>query len=108
MPQLATVFMDSMDKVTPWNEYPRPSLVRDSFFCLNGHWDFALTDGDAPVNYPEKIFSHWGAESVCQAVCREPGPGVGERSAHIRQGSVCGGSRRLQTAAWETGEQTIG
>lgn len=24
----------------PWNEYPRPQLKRDSFFCLNGEWEF--------------------------------------------------------------------
>ena len=26
---------------TPWNTYPRPRMVRDSFFCLNGEWDFS-------------------------------------------------------------------
>ena len=70
MPQLTTVFMDSMDKVTPWNEYPRPSLVRDSFFCLNGHWDFALTDGDAPANYPEKILVPFPPESYLSEIGR--------------------------------------
>ena len=30
----------------PWNVYPRPRLVRDSFFCLNGEWDFVATDGE--------------------------------------------------------------
>jgi len=24
----------------PWNIYPRPQLQRDSFFCLNGVWEF--------------------------------------------------------------------
>ena len=33
----------------PWNVYPRPRMQRDSFFCLNGAWDFAVTDGDAPA-----------------------------------------------------------
>ncbi|MBE6768966.1 MAG: glycoside hydrolase family 2 [Ruminococcaceae bacterium] len=28
----------------PWNEYPRPQLRRNSFFCLNGEWDFAVGD----------------------------------------------------------------
>ena len=27
-----------------WNEYPRPQLVRDSFFCLNGKWQFGITE----------------------------------------------------------------
>ena len=24
----------------PWNIYPRPQLQRNSFFCLNGEWEF--------------------------------------------------------------------
>ena len=31
---------------TPWDVYPRPRLVRDSFFCLNGEWEFTATDGE--------------------------------------------------------------
>ena len=27
---------------TPWPEYPRPSLRRDSFVNLNGDWDFEI------------------------------------------------------------------
>ena len=29
----------------PWNEYPRPRLVRNSFFCLNGEWEFTDSAG---------------------------------------------------------------
>ena len=39
----------------PWNEYPRPQLRRDSFFCLNGLWRFAVNGedkGDILVPYP--------------------------------------------------------
>ena len=28
-----------------WNVYPRPQLVRDSFFSLNGAWDFSAGEG---------------------------------------------------------------
>ncbi len=34
----------------PHNVYPRPHMQRDSFFCLNGAWDFGITDGDAPAD----------------------------------------------------------
>ena len=34
---------------TPWEVYPRPHLCRDSFLCLNGSWDLAVTDGDATL-----------------------------------------------------------
>ena len=30
----------------PWNIYPRPQMKRDSFFCLNGEWDFSVNGGD--------------------------------------------------------------
>lgn len=31
--------MDSHKDNTPMSRYPRPSLVRDSFYCLNGVWE---------------------------------------------------------------------
>ena len=33
----------------PWDVYPRPRMRRDSFFCLNGRWELAVTDGEAPT-----------------------------------------------------------
>ena len=41
---LDTPWSDQPD--IPWNEYPRPQLRRDSFFCLNGRWRFAVNGGD--------------------------------------------------------------
>ena len=39
----------------PLSDYPRPELVRDSYFCLNGEWDFAvLRRGETP-DYCTKI-----------------------------------------------------
>ena len=35
---LSTVFSETMDREKPWQEYPRPQLVRDSYFSLNGLW----------------------------------------------------------------------
>ena len=26
----------------PFATYPRPQMVRDSYLCLNGKWDFSL------------------------------------------------------------------
>jgi hypothetical protein len=40
---LSTVFSETMDREKPWQEYPRPQLVRDSYFSLNGFWDYAIT-----------------------------------------------------------------
>jgi len=36
----------------PWQEYPRPSLQRDSYLCLNGAWElFAIKNKDEMIAY---------------------------------------------------------
>lgn len=37
---------------TPWQEYPRPRMKRESYYNLNGEWDFAVT---AANNIPEEF-----------------------------------------------------
>lgn len=55
----------------PWTDYPRPHLKRDSFFCLNGEWDFAVTKkGTSPVSYPERIRVPFAPESVLSGIGR--------------------------------------
>ena len=54
-PTLITPFVNDMDTAMPWCEYPRPSIVRDSFLCLNGAWDFAVSKRGAAPEYKEKI-----------------------------------------------------
>ncbi|MBQ4612225.1 MAG: glycoside hydrolase family 2 [Clostridia bacterium] len=59
--------------VVPWDEYPRPQLRRDSFVCLNGWWDFAVTDSDTPpCDYPERIRVPFSPESLLSGVHRVP------------------------------------
>ena len=47
----------------PWAEdYPRPQLKRDSYFCLNGEWSFFEREGAAEERItvpfpPESILS---------------------------------------------------
>lgn len=60
---LLTPYAEVLDRTSPWNEYPRTSMVRDSFFSLNGEWDFAVTDGAAPTEYG-KIIVPFPPESV--------------------------------------------
>lgn len=38
-----------------WNQYPRPSLQRESFLCLNGAWDFAVCGEGAQPQYNKTI-----------------------------------------------------
>lgn len=70
MKKLTTAYADKMDKNTPWNEYPRPSMVRGSFFCLNGLWDFAIGGEDAPEAYSEKILVPFPPESALSGIER--------------------------------------
>ena len=45
----------SQQPCVPWDEYPRPQLKRDSFFCLNGPWRYAINGeelGEILVPYP--------------------------------------------------------
>ncbi len=54
-----------------WSVYPRPLMKRDSFFCLNGEWDFATNlTGEAPDIFPEKITVPFCPQSVLSGVNR--------------------------------------
>lgn len=51
---------------TPWNVYPRPQLIRDSFFCLNGEWSFYEYEGASE----EKITVPFPPESLLSKINR--------------------------------------
>ena len=44
---LTTPYSETLDRVSPYNEYPRTSLVRDSFLSLNGTWRFSVEQNGA-------------------------------------------------------------
>ena len=48
--------------------YPRPQMVRDSFFSLNGEWDFSANGGEW-----EKITVPFPPESLLSGICRSVG-----------------------------------
>ena len=68
---LITPYFEKMDKQMPWNEYPRPSMVRDSFICLNGSWDFAITKEESAEELGEKILVPFPPESLLSGIKRE-------------------------------------
>lgn len=43
MNQLTTCFSSSLDSTHIHQEYPRPQLVRDSYFNLNGEWEYGIS-----------------------------------------------------------------
>ena len=68
---LCTPYVQKMDKSCPWNEYPRPQLKRDSFICLNGLWDFAITkDATPPKKFAKNILVPFPVESSLSGIGR--------------------------------------
>lgn len=53
---------------TPWDIYPRPALKRDSFFCLNGEWDFGITDRHTDPVFDKKILVPFCPESLLSGI----------------------------------------
>ena len=52
-------------------EYPRPGMKRDSYVCLNGFWDYAITGSSAfPQNYEGKILVPFSPEADLSGVNR--------------------------------------
>ena len=70
-PPLTTDLAEKMDKSCPWNVYPRPQLKRKSFFCLNGLWDFQITQSkEIPEAFTEKILVPFPVESQLSGIGR--------------------------------------
>ena len=54
--------------------YPRPQLKRDSYLCLNGTWDFAVSDGPGvPARFPETIQVPYPPEAALSGIGRRIG-----------------------------------
>ena len=65
MKRLYTPWGEAVDKTCPLPEYPRPQLVRDSYLCLNGLWDYAVEDGDGQTRRSTgKILVPFAPESL--------------------------------------------
>ncbi len=52
----------------PHNIYPRPQLRRESFYCLNGKWDFAVTKSTLPPVFDRKIIVPFAPETLLSGI----------------------------------------
>ena len=52
---MKTIWAEKLPSEQPLSFYPRPQLVRDSFLCLNGSWDFSMDENSRPVAYTQTI-----------------------------------------------------
>ncbi len=56
----------------PWNIYPRPQIKRESFICLNGKWDFAVSRTETiPKSFQEKITVPFVPQSRLSGIGRQ-------------------------------------
>jgi Glycosyl hydrolases family 2, sugar binding domain/Glycosyl hydrolases family 2, TIM barrel domain/Glycosyl hydrolases family 2 len=81
-------------------EYPRPQLVRDSYLNLNGWWDYAITDADAPPpgEFDGRILVPFSPEAPLSGVQRQLQPDqrlTYRRTAEVPDGFVPEGGRLL-------------
>lgn len=58
----------------PKNEYPRPMMVREDFRCLNGWWEYAITESESVEVYDGKILVPFSPESDLSGVAKCVGP----------------------------------
>lgn len=59
-----------MNAECPHSYYPRPTMVRNSFFSLNGSWDFSIGNSDKGEEYGEKILVPFPPESTLSGIGR--------------------------------------
>ncbi len=74
---MSTVQLNTPFKVTdiPLAEYPRPQMVRDSYMCLNGYWQYAITDNEVrPDTMQGEILVPFSPESQLSEVNRQLQP----------------------------------
>ena len=58
-----------------YNDYPRPQLVRDSYICLNGEWDYAIRKEDTiPAEWDGKILVPYSPEAELSGVNKQIQP----------------------------------
>jgi len=64
--KLYTPFEDTLSEV-PYSEYPRPMMQRDSYLCLNGHWNLTVKRGGKTA-FEGKILVPFPVESRLSGV----------------------------------------
>ncbi|MCA8978199.1 MAG: beta-galactosidase [Planctomycetes bacterium] len=74
--ELSTRWSANVSPQMPWPEYPRPQLVRDEWTNLNGRWDYAVQQQDAPMptEWQGEILVPFCIESALSGVGRSVGP----------------------------------
>lgn len=69
---MRSLWFDMIDPNCPLPEYPRPQFRRADWQCLNGQWEYAVTQHDAPMpaEFDGTILVPFAIESACSGVER--------------------------------------
>lgn len=91
--KISTIWGENLDINNPLPEYPRPQFERESFFSLNGVWDYCITKDkiDLPVQFDGKIVVPFSPESDLSGVNKTVMPDdtlFYERTFELPQGFV--------------------
>lgn len=70
MSNIKTRWFDKVSRECPLSEYPRPQLARKDWLCLNGIYEYAITDKntDKPEKYDGEILVPFSVESALSGV----------------------------------------
>ena len=69
---LTTEYETALNAIaTPFSEYPRPQMKRDSYFCLNGKWGFTILAKNGGVKYSGEILVPFAPESKISGVFKQ-------------------------------------
>ena len=75
--RIVTSWASDVNPNKPWNEYPRPMMVRKDWVNLNGLWDYAICEKDSkkPSGWDGKILVPYAIESALSGVGKKVGAG---------------------------------
>ena len=78
MAQLFSRWGRNLNREQVWQEYPRPNLVRDSYFNLNGEWDCCISNSAQieTAEYNRKILVPFSPETALSGVEEQLRPGM--------------------------------
>ena len=73
---MKTPWTDTVDRLAPLPEYPRPQMVRGHWMNLNGEWEYAISDSKViPESFDGTIFVPFSPETELSGVGRRLEPG---------------------------------
>jgi len=84
---LLTRWAEQVDPQSPWPEYPRPKMVRESWMNLNGLWEYAIVPENLKFESLLKKLTDGGDGKILVPFCAESAlSGVGKRV--MRENSI--------------------